>query len=193
MPQGPSVTVDGKGFDLHYFTGKVISTRKDKETVVSSRTLGTQNNPQVQISSTTHDHHEFFLQDETGKEQSFKTVDLDFPCREGQTVSVIWAIPKGTDFGPYIHVRNHNTEEYRQIGNVDIASHFKKPWWMVWGSGVGLSIVLIPILGPVSMFGLLPPFFYFRWRSRKSAKQFLASSELMGLDRQLAEVRPLAA
>ena len=193
MPQGPSITVDGKKFNLHYFTGKVIATRKDKETRVSSRTGGTQNNPQVQISSTTIDHHEFFLQDDKGQEQSFQTVDLDFPCREGQTVSVVWAIPEGKDRGPYIHVRNHNTGAYYQISNVDIAEHFKKPWWMVWGSAAVVSVALIPILGPLFMLGLLPPVFYFRWRSRKSAKQLLASSELMGFDQQLAQARPLAA
>ena len=193
MAQGPSLTVDGKKFTLNYFTGKVLATRKDKETVVSSRSMGTQNNPQVHVSSTTVDHHEFFLQDESGKEQSFKTVDLDFPCREGQTISVVWAIPESTDFGPYVHVRNHNTDSYYQIGRNDIANYFKKPGWLVWGSSFVVAIVLMYPLSVVGMFGFLIPVFYFRWRSRKAAGQLLSSPELMGLDRQLATVKPLTA
>lgn len=34
------------------------------------------------------DHHEFFLQDSEGREKSFKTVNWDFPCRDGHVLSV---------------------------------------------------------------------------------------------------------
>lgn len=172
MPQGSSVSLVGKKCNLHYFTGKVISTKKDKETQISSQSYGTQGNPQVHVSSTTVDHHEFFLRDEDGKERSFQLVNLDFPCREEQTVSVIWTIPEGEDFGPYIHVRNHNTVEYHQIHQNEIAYIYKKPWWMVWGSCAVVSIALIPILGPVFMFRVLPPYFYFRYGSRQSARRY---------------------
>jgi len=191
--KGPSVEVDGVRCNLHYFTGTVLSTRKEKETRVSSQSVGTANNPQVHVTSTTVNHHELFLKDADGEEQSFQLVDLDFPCREGNLVTIVWAIPENKERGPFVHVRNHNTNEYYQIGNTDIAYLFKKPWWLVWGSSIGISLVTIPVLGPLFMFGILPPIFYWRWRTRKAAKTLLASGELMSLDSQLAQTKPLAA
>lgn len=191
MASNTSATIDGVRCNLNYFTGRVLSTKKDKETRISSHTVGTNQNPQTHVTSTTVDHHEFFLADKDGKERSFHLVDLDFPCREGQTVSVVWMIPEGKDSGPYIHVRNHNSNEYVQIHPHSIADNFKKPWWMMWGSGIGLSIVAIPVLGPVSMIMILIPFFYLRHRSRKAAKNLLQSPEVMGLDAELARIKPM--
>lgn len=191
--QGPTVDVDGTKTVLWYFTGKVLSSKKQKETQVSSQSYGTQNNPQVHVSSTTVDHHEMFLVDDKGKEESFQMVDFDFPCREGQTLTVVWAVPEGAGRGPFIHVRNHNTEESSQIAPNSIADIFRKPGWMVWGGGVGLMIVTIPILGPFCIFAILISFFYFRWRSQKAAKDLLGSKDLTLLDAELARVKPMAA
>ncbi len=191
--QGPTVDVDGKKTVLWYFTGKVLSSKKQKETQISSRTLGTQNNPQVHVSSTTVDHHELFLIDDQGKEDSFQLVDFDFPCREGQTLTLVWAVPEGASRGPFIHEHNHNTSESHQVAPNNIADYFKKPGWMVWGIGIGLVIVTIPILSVFCLFSVLISFFYFRWRSRKAAKGLLASKELTLLEAEFARVKPLAA
>jgi hypothetical protein len=191
--QGPTVNVDGKPTVLWYFTGKVLSSHKQKETQVSSQSYGTQGNPQVHVSSTTVDHHEFFLVDDGGKEESFKMIDFDFPCRQGQTLSVVWGIPQGAGAGPYLHVRNHNTEEAHQIDANSIAITFRKPGWMIWGSGLGLVIVTSPVLGPACMLMIFVPFFYFRWRSRKAAKGLLTGKELTQLDSELARIKPMAA
>lgn len=191
--EGPTIDVDGKKTVLWYFTGKVLSSKKQKETQISSQSYGTQNNPQVHVSSTTVDHHELFLVDEGGKEESFHLTNFDFPCREGHTITIVWAIPEDKDRGPFIHVRNHNTDETTQVGPNLIADNFKKPGWMVWGIGAGLVVVTIPILGPFCLFSVLISFFYFRWRSRKAAKGLLASRELMQLDTELTRVKPLAA
>jgi hypothetical protein len=169
----------------------VLSTKKQKETQISSQSFGTQSRPQVHVSSTTIDHHELFLVDDKGKEESFQMTDFDFPCREGQTVTVVWAVPEDANRGPFIHVRNHNTEESFQIAPNNIADIFKKPGWTVWGIGAGLVIVSIPILGPLCLFAVLISFFYFRWRSRKAAKGLLVSKELTQLDGELAHIKPL--
>jgi hypothetical protein len=191
--QGATVNVDGKPTVLWYFTGKVLSSQKQKETQISSQSYGTQGNSQVHVSSSTVDHHEFFLADESGKEESFKMVDFDFPCRQGQTLSVVWAVPEGAGRGPFIHVRNHNTDETHQIEPNYIADNFKKSGWMVWGIGLGMVIVTSPILGPACLLTIFIPFFYFRWRSRKAAKGLLASKELTQLDAELARIKPMAA
>ncbi len=191
--QGATVNVDGKPTVLWYFTGKVLSSQKQKETQISSQSYGTQGNSQVHVSSSTVDHHEFFLADESGKEESFKMIDFDFPCRQGQTMSVVWGVPEGAGSGPFLHVRNHNTEESHQINPNYIATTFRKPGWMIWGSGLGLVIVTSPVLGPACMLTIFIPFFYFRWRSRKAAKGLLASKELTQLDGELARIKPMAA
>lgn len=192
--QGPTVDVDGKRTVLWYFTGKVLSSQKQKETQISSQSYGTQNNPQVHVSSTTVDHHEFFLADESGKEESFKMIDFDFPCRQGQTMSVVWGVPEGAGSGPFLHVRNHNTEESHQINPNNIATTFRKPGWMIWGSAAALFLVLGLIVNfIVGMIMILVPPLYFRWRSRKAAKGLLASKELTQLDAELARIKPMAA
>jgi hypothetical protein len=191
--QGPTIDVDGKKTTLWYFTGKVLSSKKQKETQISSRSLGTQNNPQVHVTSTTVDHHELFLIDDQGKEDSFQLVDFDFPCREGQTLTLVWAIPEGADRGPYICAHNHNTGESHRIAPNSIADRWRKPGWMVWGIGLVLVIVTIPILSVFCLFSVLISFFYFRWRSRKAVKDMLASRELSQLEAQFSQVKPLAA
>jgi hypothetical protein len=194
MTAGPSVNVDGKNVQLHYFTGKVMSSNKQKETKVSSMTSGQGVNRQTHVSSTTVDHHEFFLADAEGNEESFKLVNFDFPCREGHTLSVMWAIPDGKEGGPVFHVRNHNTSERHQIPAKQISDNFKKPWWMVWGSMAATWLVIGWLIDPIlGMFCILIPFFYFRWRSRKAAKTMMAGPEVQNLDSGFVQIKPLAA
>lgn len=191
MPEGPSIVVGGKRCQFHYFTGKVMSSQKQKETVVSSQTYGTQNNPQVSVSSTTVDHHEFFLMDDSGKEQSFKTVNLDFPCREGNIASVIWVIPEGAREGPYVEVCNHNTGERNVIDPKRIAFLFRQSRWLKWGIGVGAWIVLSFLEWYILGFAaLLAPFVYDYITSRKNARALLSSDAMRTLDEQLSRVRP---
>ena len=194
MTQGAVVTADGKASRLHYFTGKVLATQKQKETQVSSQQMGTQGNPIVSVTSTTVDHHEFFLVDAEGVERNFKMTDFDFPCREGQTVSVVWVIPEGSAEGPYIAARNHNTNDRVVIDPKRIAYAYAKPAWMSWvGAGASLVIIGVVVNWILGMISVLAPFFYFRWLSRKAAKAVLDSAELSALDQQLSSIRPLPA
>ena len=194
MTVGPRETAGGKPCQLHYFTGKVLATQKQKETQVSSHQGGTQGNPTLNISSTTVDHHEFFLQDTAGSERSFKMTDLDFPCREGQTVSVIWAIPEGAEEGPYLSARNHNTNDRVVVHPNRIASVFAKPAWMSWVAALGCLIVIGAIVNwIVGIIAVLVPFFFFRWQSRQAAQALLAGAAFAQLEQQLAAVGPLPA
>ena len=191
MAGDPTVDVDGKKVTLYSFTGKVTSTQKSKEQVISSQTMGTGNNRQTAVTSTTIEHHEFFLADANGKEKSVQLVDFDFPLREGQTLSMVWGIPEDTDRGPYILARNHSTDEVSKIHPNNIASYFKKPWWMVAAGSVILIVLTMYILGPLSIFMILVSFYYFRHRSRKAAKGLLNSPELALMDAELAKIQPM--
>jgi hypothetical protein len=194
MPEGNSVVVDGKRHQIYYFTGKVLASQKQKETQVHSQSYGTQNNPQVSVSSTTVDHHEFFLVDSAGKERSFKTVDFDFPCRDGQTLTVVWAIQEGAKDGPFIEVRNHNTGETHVNDFKQVSLWLKKPAWMVWGSALGGMVLLwIFTLYFTGLLWVIAPPLYFRYRARAAAKSLIASDGIRQLDSQLAQVKPAAA
>ena len=194
MPEGTSVMVDGKRCQLHYFTGKVLSSQKQKETQVHSQSYGTQNTPQVHVSSTTVDHHELFLADSTGKERAFKMVDFDFPCRDGQTITIVWGVPENSPDGPYIKVHNHNTGTSHVNDFKQVSLWFKKPWWMIWGAALGGMIVLMTLSFYITgMLWLLAPPLYFRYRSRQAAKSLIASDGVRQLDTQLASVKPVAA
>ena len=191
MPEGSTVVVDGKPSKLYYFTGRVLSSQKQKETQVHSQSYGTQHNPQVSVSSTTVDHHEFFLADSAGKERAFKMVDFDFPCREGNTLSVVWVIPEAKTDGPYIEVHNHSTGERHLIEPKRIATWFRKPMWMIWAIAIGGAIVIGLMNGFFGLIAFVVPFVYFTWRARNAAKELLASNELRELDSQLTQVKAI--
>lgn len=193
MTQGPATEAGGRRCQLHYFTGRILASQKQKSTHVSSATGGTQANPVTHISSTTVDHHEFYLMDEFGKERSFKTNDLDFPCREDQTASIVWVIPEGAEEGPFIAAYNHNTNDRVTIEPNRIAHIFAKPAWMVWGIALAtLVIVSFMINLIVGMIAVLVPFFFFRWQSRQAAKALLANPDFSKLNSQLSQLQPLA-
>lgn len=192
MTQGPSVEAGGKRYQLNYFTGRVLASQKQKSTLVSSTTGGTQANPVTHINSTTVDHHEFYLMDESGTERSFKTNDLDFPCRENQTASIVWVIPEGAEEGPFIVAYNHNTKDRVTIEPNRIAYIFAKPAWMVWAIALATLVIVSVIVNViVGLISVLAPFFFFRWQSRKSAKALLASPEVSKLNSQLSQLQLL--
>jgi len=196
MPQGPTLMVDGKRTTIHYFTGKVLSSQKQKETKIHSNTsyVGQNNQAVTSVSSTTVDHHEFFLADSAGTERAFKTIDFDIPCREGNTMTVMWAVPEDSKEGPYIELRNHNTGEHTTVEPKRVASYWRKPWWMIWGSMLGVFIVLTVIINFfIGAIALFVPFFYFRWRANNAVKTMFGSNEFRQLDSQVAQVKPLAA
>lgn len=193
MSEGASVVVDDKPCRFYYFTGKVTSSNKQKETRIHSQQGGTVNNPTVHVSSSTVDHHEFFLIDAAGQERAFKMVDFDFPCREGQTLTVVWVIPEGVQEGPYLEVHNHNTGERHVIEPKRISYIFKKPWWMVWGIAIGAGIVLSFLSGLLGFIAFIGVPIYFYMRASKAAKTLIASDGLRQLDAQLAQVKAVAA
>ena len=87
-----TIKAGGKKYHLHARTGRVVSNSKN-------------------ISSSNFIHDQVFLVDKTGKEHSIQLTDFDVACREGNLLTVMWAIQKGKDSGDYVAVRNHTTEQ----------------------------------------------------------------------------------
>jgi len=199
MPEGPKIAVpDGRHCQLYYFTGKVLSSNKQKETKINSNTQFHNNQAYTSVSSRTVDHHEFFLADNAGKERAFKTVDFDFPCREGQTISVMWTIAEGKNEGPFLAVRNHNTGERHDASQASVAAWMEEPYsWGVIGVAVAIIVVLFIVSGTLGFLALigLPIYGWWRKKSRATAaaKSLLGGSALQGLDQQLAPLKAFAA
>jgi hypothetical protein len=201
MPEGPKVVVpDGRRCQLYYFTGKVMSSQKQKETQISSGSQYNAGTGQTvaTVSSRTVDHHEFFLADSAGTERAFKTVNFDFPCRQGQTMSVMWTIAEGKTEGPFLAVRNHNTGERHDASQASVAAWMEEPYsWGVIGIAAAIIIVLLYINGTLGFLALvgLPIYGWWRKKSRAkaAAKSLLGGSELQQLDQQLAPLKAFAA
>jgi hypothetical protein len=146
------------------------------------------------VSSSTVDHHELILSDGQGKEKAFQMVDMDIACREGNTVSVIWAIPEGVEAGPYLMVQNHSTGERRVVEAPRIVSWFRKPKSMTWGAVLGtLAVTGLTYSWILGMILMLVVLGYFSRRANQAAKGLLASRELRQLEDQLAQVKSTAA
>ena len=100
-------------YHLYSFTGKVVGTSKDRETHVHGGGGGGYvqggygSTAGVVISSTTTIHDQIFLQDKDGRERAFQLQDWNVACREGNLVTVLWAVKKGDEQGQYIVVHNH--------------------------------------------------------------------------------------
>lgn len=201
MPEGQKVVVpDGRRCQLYYFTGKVTSSQKQKETQISSGSQYNAGTGQTvaTVSSRTVDHHEFFLADSAGAEKAFKTVNFDFPCRQGQTMSVMWTIAEGKSEGPFLAVRNHNTGERHDASQASVASWMEEPYsWAVIGIAAAIIVVLLIINGTLGFLALigLPVYGWWRKKSRAkaAAKALLGGSELQQLDSQLAPLKAFAA
>jgi hypothetical protein len=185
MAVGGNISINGKRYDIHYFTGKVVGTQKSKETKIHG---SGGNNRSVSISSETIDHHEFFLSDANGKEESFKMIDWDFPCREGHTLTVLWVRREGKKTGPIFAVLNHNTDERHVLKPKAIASLFKTPLWLqlvLLHAAVGAAWWLVASVGITVAVGI-GVLWFFGLRSLGAAKRFLKSTELQELEATLA-------
>lgn len=193
MPQATSAVIDGKPLQFHYFTGKVMSSQKSKETQVTSHQGGTQGNPTTHVSSYTIDHHELFLSDASGTERAFKMQNFDFPCREGHTLTVMWAIPEGSEQGPFVAVRNHNTGELHKPDQKLLQWLFAKPLWMRAGAIVGALIIGFIINPLVGLFLWVAPVLYFAFKKKNAAVALLGSDALKQMDSQVASLKPMPA
>lgn len=193
MPEAGSVVVDGKRVTIHYQTGRVTATRKQKETQIRSTTQYHANQQAVSsTSSTTVDHHELFIVDSTGREHAFNIVDMDFPVREGNTVSVVWIIPEGAERGPFVQVMNHSTGDSTYVAPKALVPLFFKKLWM-WSATIGGTILGFLIFWPLGFVMMIGPFIYFGRRALNAIKGMFQTREYTQLQSVLSQVKPAPA
>ncbi|WP_321396847.1 hypothetical protein [Emcibacter sp.] len=166
------VMVNGRIYEIYYFTGAVVDEKQWSETEVSGSggggySVGNQTTPTyVDVRSKTTRHNQFILQGQDGHEQSFSFEDWGISCRKGSILTVMWAIPKGQKKGPYIAVYNHQMKEYfwgddfaamffpgrvtlPLLGNISwwpVAAFFTTPFvWslLLWSEGMGFAVGLL--------------------------------------------------
>jgi hypothetical protein len=187
VPEAPTVVVNGKHCTLHSFTGKVVQSLKQKETVVTGAADLGQPSANI-VTATTRDHHELMLKSDSGHERSFKTVDLDLPCRDGQTVSVVWVTVGGPETGAIVEMFNHTTGDRNVIDASRISFLFEKPMLVKVGIGfvvfLGGTLVLDLWWGVALALGAAV---YGNWRALRGARALLASDAIRSLRADTAQ------
>lgn len=115
-----TIVVNGTTYALHSVTGKVLNTTKSMETSVQGSVSGGGGRlyegsgklkpVDLNLASTTIVHDQFFLEDANGREHSFQLQGFNVACREGNSLTVVWAIKAGQQRGPYVAVVNNSTQ-----------------------------------------------------------------------------------
>lgn len=95
MPEFKELQINNGKILLNIARGEVVGQQKWSETEVHSSGGGgyVQQGGYVrppQVSSTSHEKHEFWIREEDGKEIAINFTDANFPVREGQKVWVAW-------------------------------------------------------------------------------------------------------
>jgi hypothetical protein len=186
MAEGGIVLVDGKRTKIHYHTGLVTVTRKQREGQLPSGAAGSP-------SASTADHHELHIVDDAGRERVFNMIDMDIGVREGNRVTVVWVVPEDVQAGPHIAIYNHDTRDRTGVTPERIAAWFMQPKKVVWGSTLALvlaSLMLSWLLVAVSLFA---PFLYFKRRARNAVRGLFASPELAQLEARLLQAKSTTA
>lgn len=98
----------GHQYKLHSLTGKII--KIGKERVAEGIQEGTITYGRPGIVYKIYDR--ILLMDSSGKEHDIILTDFDINSRAGHEVTLLWAIKNGTDWGPYIAVKVHDTDSY---------------------------------------------------------------------------------
>ncbi len=108
-------------YKLYSATGTVLSPSKDREvrthisggggTGYVSGGTGYSSQAPITSSTTTITHVQFFLKEAEEKERPIQITDVNLALREGQKLSVVWAIKEGKDAGHYFLFRNHTTQK----------------------------------------------------------------------------------
>lgn len=155
--------VGGRHYTVYTTKGIVNESGKNMETRVHGgggggySYQGTGGSAPVSITSTTVVHDQIFLTDATGTEHSFQLQNFNVACREGNSISVVWAIKQGKKTGPYIVVVNHTTRQ-SYYNEKALKNVFRYNLWYFLGGGAAVGFVLgRGITGAIfgALFGLL--------------------------------------
>lgn len=109
MPEFKELQLDDGKIWLNIARGDVVGQQKWSETKIHASGGGGYVSQQggyvrpPQVSSTSHEKHEFWIREEDGKEIAIKFTDANFPVREGQKVWIAWGNnSRNNDNGSYL-------------------------------------------------------------------------------------------
>mgnify|MGYP001172345439 FL=1 len=141
---------------FHGITGTVKSVQKWSSTSVSSSGGGGFVHPEygghvqsAQVSSTVSQHQSFWIVAPDGREKSVENADL--PCRDGQSVTLIWGAVKGAKTGQFLVAKNNTTGETAYFDVTNYTDSFpsigRGGFLLVWFLGyAALCAILVPTL-----------------------------------------------
>ncbi len=126
-----------KGFSYNVSTssGEVMREQRRSETTVTERvtrhgynSVGYQQPDTRSVSSSTKQFQEIFLRMEDGVEKVFEFEDFQFPCREGNVLSLAYVDRADMDHSLLCAYHNHNTQQTHVIsGSINAAT--RPPLW----------------------------------------------------------------
>lgn len=183
----PDIDINGKRYQVHHFTGKVMQANKHLETQVSGgggggfTYKGTGGGGSVSISSTTITHDDVFLQNAQGREHVLRLKDWDVACREGHEMQAVWLSRDAKESDDYLLIQNFTTgsAHWARQPFVKMFRLFEPMWlWM------GLSLLLVVGTTGASLLLTLPmlalPFWL--WTHNKKGQAGVARTKRELLD-----------
>lgn len=154
MAKLKEISVGGINFALHQVTGKVINVAKNSTTQVYGGGTVNDGKGYTSVSSSSTIHDQIFLIDKNEKEHSFQLSDFNVASREGNELSVIWAIKEGQERGNYVCIYNHSTDRYFFERDTFLLNFIDSPKAGIGYKIIGILILLIGIAGAIFTFGL---------------------------------------
>ncbi len=172
-----TIHTSNKEYELYWVAGQVMSAGKNMETKVQGSGGGGYGNgytAPVRITSSTTVHDQIFLLDREGKEHAFQLQDFNVACRDGNELSVIWAIKKGGGNGPYIVVHNRTTSQtfFHEKGLLGMFSYSVL-------YPLGISILAICLHSFLPFWWAIPFAAFIGWRilAKQEVRRFKAGTD----------------
>lgn len=138
---------------VNWVSGVVIDIDQHTETQIHGHGGGGRLNAgygeikDISISSTTTHHKQVFLQDADGRQHPVQLTGWDIPYIRGNTLTVVWLIEAGRDWGPYTLVHNHSTGQsaWREASLKPYCQP-NRGKWALWGA-LAPALLAWPLLG----------------------------------------------
>lgn len=157
-----SLRLGGRSFEFYRREATVLERQRWSETHISSSGGGGYLDKgsgvvrAAQVHSHVEDRAEYWVRLDDGIEVDLQ-VSGDLRCRPGQQLTLISAIPKGIERGPFLLAYNHQTREFSQI-------HSQYGWFVkeyriganqwLWWLGTALALTLAAPVLSLAMSGV---------------------------------------
>jgi hypothetical protein len=153
MPQVSQIAVDDLALTLYTERGEVAGASKWSTMEISGGGgsgyvhQGTGYSSTAPVRSRTTEHDQFFVRTAAGKEIPVRVQNVNVALRDGQDLSVFWAVGAGRESGPFLAFHNHTTDETTWMT--------KSGGKELFGSGLTIRLVLTFLALAVSVILLL--------------------------------------